>query len=318
MIASENNATASFLCVTNRNSIVNFVVTFFALPFHILMLKILVKDIRLPNSRHKFMLFLSVADALNISTVFLINVVIKALNVTAYSFSCHILGCINLFAAVSTLVLSSLATVALSVERKIVCMHFPISHRLLSQKRTHFVLCSFLSVGLLLAVIATALDGTQHTDIKIAEMFSFQIISASVIMPTAVVITAIHFRLFFFSRARIGVIPSASDSRHTTATRIRKKQLKIAFFASIVAIVYTLCMVPMALIFLLEGIPVLDNHESVKISIINLAMVNSFANPFVYCIGLAQTRKLFIANVKQIFNAMKSSVNLFMPGGKSM
>ena len=108
-----------------------------------------------------------------------------------------------------------------------------------SRQRTAILLSSFWAVGLALAIITTALADEKITETLVTELTTFQVIAASLILPSAVIITVIQLRLFLFSRSRIAAMLSAKDSNSTTdGTGFKTRQLRIAFIAGIVSLAY--------------------------------------------------------------------------------
>ena len=295
------NTTMHFDCVPKSSGTMSIIVTFLALPFHILMVKILWRDIQLPTPRDRIMLSLSVSDLLQILAIFFTAAVMQSFELTTESATCRILRDIALFTSTLTLTVSSLVIITLSIERKTICMDYLKFHKMFSRQRTAILLSSFWAVGLALAIITAALADEKITETLVTELTTFQVIAASLILPSAVIITVIQLQLFLFSRSRIAAMLSAKDSNSTTdGTGFKTRQLRIAFIAGIVSLAYTVCMVPLAAVGFLQVTQLVHTRASVKAGIICLSLANNLLDPFIYGIGIRRTRKILLRNIRSV------------------
>ena len=296
-----SNKTIFYLCIPQSGATTSIALTLLALPFHILMMKILAKDVELSKPRHQIMFCLSVADALQIFSISSVTMVMKAFDLTTESGTCHILRDITIFTGSLTVIVTSLTLVTLAVERMIVCMYFLKYHIYFTRQRTTKVLVSYWVVGIVLGAAAAATNDKQRAETIANETASFQIISVLFILPPAIILTIIQARLFLFSKSRFNrVVPANMGSGRTELPDFKKKQIRIAFVAGVVSVAYIVCMVPIAMAYLIELVGVTGNTPSVKAALISLAMANTLADPFIYGFGMLQTRQLLIRKIKNI------------------
>lgn len=100
MVSSTNHSTIHYSCVNERGGTIALIIISLALPFHALIVKILLKDISLSVQRHTIMLSLAVSDSLQIIVLLSANLAIKVFNLTTQSFTCHVVRIIGIFFAV--------------------------------------------------------------------------------------------------------------------------------------------------------------------------------------------------------------------------
>ena len=74
---ADKNDTIGYICVPQSTGNSAIILQFIALPFHLLMMKILVKDLRLALPRHKITFSLSLSDCLLISVISLSAVIME-------------------------------------------------------------------------------------------------------------------------------------------------------------------------------------------------------------------------------------------------
>ena len=260
------------------------------------------KDIGLTLPHHRIMFALTISDAVQIFSASVISSIAMGTQSTTDSVTCRILRDIIVFTSSLTVVVSSLALITFAVERMIICMHFLKYRRLFQRTRVTRLLRSYWVVGMILAAIATATNDARKTETSVNETTSFQIICAMIVIPSALIITVIYFRIFLFSRERIiRVVPSSVSSKLKDIATFKGKQFRIASVAGVVCMSYVICMVPMAINFFLELIGATDNNPSLKKILVSFAMVNTLTDPIIYGFGMVQTRRILIRKVKTIF-----------------
>jgi len=298
----ENKTILLSSCFPNSSGSAVIILSSLALPFHVLLIKLLVKDIGLALPRHQIMLTLSISDALQMFSGASLTVVGMALQLTTESHNCGLLRNITVFTSSLTVVVSSLAVVTFAVERMIICMHFLKYRRTFKKTRTTKLLCGYWFFGTVIAVTAALTNDARKAETSINETTSFQIVCASVILPSAGIIIFIYSRIFVFSRKKFTqVAPSPDNSKLRTVRTFKQKQLQIAYVAGIVCIAYVVCTVPMSMAFLLELTNLIENRPNAKKVLISMAMLNTIADPFIYGLGMIQTRKMLIRIMKRIF-----------------
>ena len=296
------NATIYYMCAPNVSGTAALVVSLLALPFHILIIKIIMKDIGLSLPHHRIVLTLTISDAVQIFSASFVSSIANILQSTTESVTCRILRDSIVFTGSLTIVVSSLALTTFAVERMIICMHFLKYRRIFQRTRVTRLLRSYWLVGMILAAIAAATNDARKTETSVNETTSFQIICSLIVIPSALIITVIYFRIFLFSRGKIvRVVPNSIGSKLRDITTFKKKQFRIASVAGVVCMSYVICMVPMAINFFLELIGATDNNPSLKNILISFALVNTLTDPIIYGFGMVQTRRILIRTVKKIF-----------------
>ena len=298
----ESNKTVHYMCIPNSSGTAAVVVSLLALPIHILILKILVKDIGLSLPHHQIIYTLTLSDALQMFSASGISATVLVFQITTESVTCRILRDAIVFTTSLTVVVSTLALITFAIERMIICVHFLKYRRLFRRTRVKRLLRSYWLVGMIMAGIATVTNDARKTETSVSEATSFQIICSLIILPSALIITVIYFRIYLFCRENvIRVTPNPVGSSLRDITTFNKKQIRIAAVAGIVCLSYFVFMVPMAINFFLELTGVIDNNPSTKVVFICFLMFNTLADPIIYGFGMAQTRHILIRMVKRIF-----------------
>ena len=297
----ERNGTVYYSCAPKSSSTTSIVISLLALPFHILLVKILITDVGLSLPHHLIMLSLTISDALQIFGVASISSIAMALQLTTESPVCGIVRDISVFISSLTVVVSSLVLITFGFERMIICIRFLKYRKLFRRSRITKLLSSYWLIAVIIAAIATVTNDAQKTETSVNESTSFQIICTLIILPSALIITFIYIRIFLFSRERrISVIPSPVISNVPSTKIFKKKQIWIAVVSGIVCVAYVGCMVPIAITYFLELTGLINNRPYEKTIIISIVMVNNFADPFIYGFGMTQTRQILIRMVKNI------------------
>ena len=297
----ENSTTIYYSCTPKTSGSVAIIVSFLALPFHILLVRVLVKDVGLLLPHHQIVFILTASDALQIFAASCLSSVGMALQLTTKSVTCGLLRDVTIFTSTLTVVVSSLAVATFAIERMVICMHFLKYRRLFKRTRITKLLCSYWLFGAIIAVIAAIKNDARKTETAAIEATSFQIVCVSIILPSATIIIFIYSRIFLFSRERIlQVAPSSESSKLRTIAAFKTKQIRIALIASIVCIAYVVCMVPMSITFFLELTDLIDNRPDIKKILVSIAMLNTLADPFIYGFGMIQTRQTLLRIARSI------------------
>ena len=309
MAVSWHNATVYYDCIPDGTENLPMVMAMIAVPFHIWMLKILSKDIQLPMPRDRIMLCLSISDVLQVLVSFVASFPMKASALTTRSFACRILRDVLLFFTTLTVAVSSFTIVALSVERMTICMYYLKFQRLFSKRRTTILIRCVWSVGLVMA-FSTSISlyvpkEKGRTETLLSESIALQLMTWMVIFPSAAIVSIIQVRIFFFSRSRLrslNVMPATESSRNVPD--FRRRQMRIAFIAGIVAVAYIVCMMPFATVMFMATTRKMVIKPATEASILSLAMVNTIIDPFIYGIGMAHTRRILVKNIRNILSAL--------------
>ena len=299
----QNNSLPIQNCISADTA--NFVITItvLTLPFHFLMIKVLIRDLRLNLPRHNIMLCLTVSDALQIFLIFSSTTTMHILKATKDSAECDISGSIRYFILAMTLIVSSLSIIALSVERYVACIHSFHLHQIFTKGRMARGISCIWIIGLIGGTATVALAATNLKVMGLRYDYGLKIITVMFISPTSILISIIQYRLLAFSRKKLArVIPGTTFGAEAEMSDFRRKEIKVAFVASIVAIAYISCMFPMACLSLYELIYGNISSASLKAVFMKLMFFNNFADPFIYGIGVVDARKAIVRNLKKIRN----------------
>ena len=296
-----NNSIHIQTCIPS--SVANFVsgVTVITLPFHVLIIKVLIVDLRLALPRHNTMLCLSVSDALQVFMLFLSMAIPNIFSFSRASVGCDISRNILYFTLALTLVVSSLSTIALSVERYVACIHSFHLHRIFTRERMMYGAVLVWTLGLICGAVTVTLTLTAKMGLSISENDFMKTITVLFIIPTSILICIIQCRLLIFSRKKLAQVANGAQfGCEAEIADFRKKQVKVAFVASIVVVAYIVCMLPMGCLSLYELIFGSISNYSLKSTLEKLLMVNNFADPFIYGIGTVDARRASLKSLKKM------------------
>ena len=157
------------------------------------------------------------------------------------------------------------------------------------------------TIGVICGAVAVMLAGLDWKKMSENVSFFMRIIAVIFIIPTSITITIIQYRLLAFSRKKLArVRPESMFGSEAEIADMRKKQIKVAFVASIVATAYIVCMFPMGCLSLYELVFGSVPYSSWKALVERLILVNNFADPFIYGIGIVDARKAVVRNLKRM------------------
>ena len=298
------NTTHIYECISK--SIGNFIVTIslFALPFHILMIKVLISDLHLNLPRYKILLCLSISDAMQIFVTSFCVTIARVFSLTTGSSLCHISRKILLFNISVTITISSLATAGLSLERYVACIHSFRLHYMFTRKRILFCTLCGLLIGIAFGSTTITVKDITRQQFVVDDNQAMKILAVVVVLPTTILISAVQYRLFVFSRKMLATVgPGTIHGRKTEAADYRWRQIKVTFVASIVAITYMVCMFPLSCLSIHELVSCSNSYSLVHYTVRVLAVANNFINPYVYGFGIADLRKALLKKVKSSINA---------------
>ena len=295
-----HTSTDTQACISGTSGTFLMVLIVFALPFHAFIIKILAIDFQFDLVRHKILLSLSISDMTMLVGMFITALINKAATVAIESSGCVVYRAFTIFIATSTLAVSSVSIIALSVERYIACVHSFSLHRILTESRSRYWSIFTWILGALTGVLAAS---TNHYDgaLIIPNYSATQCIYLIFVIPVSVVATVIQVCLFIFSWKKINPISQAGAfGKQLELADLRKKQIKVAVMAGIVAFVFVACMIPLAVVFIYElarGSLVSDSTRGICIS---LSFTNGLVDPFIYGLGIADTREKIFRDLKRL------------------
>ena len=297
------NSTNSFNCIEASNGISGLTMIFVILPFHFLMIKVLLIDLRLALPRHIMTLSLSMSDVLQIGIIFTCIAVIKIFNLGTASGECHILRMILYFNLPVSLAVSSLSLIALSVERYVACIHCFRLHEIFTRKRTILCISFVWIVSVIGGMILVSLMKSSDELISLNGNKLIKALLVIIVFPTTFLLGGIQYRLWTFSRSKLWrVNPGTMIGSDLEMADMRKKHMKISFVASIVVLVYMVSMLPIGCLSLVELINGNISSSNFRTILGGLSFVNNFADPYIYGFGTVDTRKAILKNLRKMKN----------------
>ena len=306
---ADKNNTNIYICVPQQIGNTTIILQCLALPFHLLIIKILAKDLRLALPRHKIMFSLSLSDCALIFVTFFNSVLMRALRLTTESMACQIMRQIVLFTVTLSMVVSGMTIIVMSIERYIACVHSFQLHKIMTKETVLFVLCVSWIIGAFCGITAVATNKAMWAEVAVADTFVLKVTTIISSFSTSIVITIIQIRLLIFSRSKLVRDRPPNDfGTQAELADFRKKQIKVAFVACIVAAAYVVCMLPLAVLYFCELVDGTPRPASLKTGLLALSLANTLADPFIYGIGTVDTRKLILKDLKKIKNAVSNCV----------
>ena len=283
------------------NSVI--ILTLIILPFHILLIKVLLVDLRLALPRHMITLCLSISDTSQILMAFLCLVAVQIFSLTAESEGCYVVRCVLCFSLAMTIAATSLSLILLSVERYVACIHCFHLHQIFTRERTTFGISCIWVIGAICGAVAAAAARKSQKKLTLDENLFLKILLLIFAIPTSCILLLVQYRLFSFSWAKLRrVRPGTMIGSELEMADLRKKQVKISFIASIVVILYVISMFPAGCLSLIELVN--ENILSAEVQGIlrGLTFLNNFADPYIYGLGIVDTRKAVIKNLRKMRN----------------
>ena len=294
-----NSGTSYHTCIDEGSGTPLIVIMIIAMPFHAFIIKILAMDFQFDLARHRILFSLSISDAMMLFGMFISAVINKAATFTTESTSCVAYRGFTIFIACSTLTVSSVSIIALSVERYIACVLSFRLHNTFTESRIRTFSIFQLIFGCLIGFLA-ALTNRYDSAIMISNYSSTQYVYIIFTIPTSVATTIIQVRLFILSWKKMNQVNPRAFREQLELADFRKRQFKVAFMAGVVAFAFVICTIPLAVIFLYEllsGATVPLSYRSVCIS---LSCSNGLVDPFIYGLGMADTRQKIAKELKKL------------------
>ena len=298
---AHHNISQSKDCVATTFFQFNIAVGFIILPFHFLMIKVMIIDLRLALPRHLIVFCLSISDTLQSFVPFFTSVVGKMFSFTMESDGCLITFDLLYFALTATLVVSSVSIIVLSFERYVACIHSFRLHEIFTRERMVYGLTFLWISGMIFGTVAVVLGRVDKLTVILDADRFMMIVNVMLVFPTSIVISVIQCRLLIFSRKKLmRVGDTGMFGREAESADMKKKQIKIAFVACIIAIAYIMCMFPLAVLSLYELIYGRIPARSVPVMLRALALLNNLADPYIYGFGVVDSRKAIAKNFRRL------------------
>ena len=270
-----------------------------ALPMHLLMAKILYKDCQLALPRHKIMLSLTISDALQIFVVFVTIIFESLISGTKHEeAACKYIKRTRAIFIPLTFFVSSVNIISLCIERYISCIHSLYVYHIMTAKRVVSVLIAEWMIGTVIGAVTLYLN--VYKGLEKTESSAIMYASVLIAFPSAAIIIVIQLRLFYFSRKVAKVKPGPASGNQPELVDFRRRQVKVTFVASIVAIAYIVCMFPLTITNAWEWHHGERKNGPWKSAFYFLASLNTMCDPLIYGLGIGETRKMIWKNIKQI------------------
>ena len=302
----KSNITEELSCNNNFFSYVAaLVLLLLALPFHLLIMKILALNFRFENPRHVILFCLSASDSLQVAFVCLAMIIFQTETMELGSQPCTTLRRTIIYFASLTFIVSSFSLVALSVERYIACFHGFYIHEWLANRRTVPALVAFWICGIIVSGIVCFSGSRDKDPVIFASSDYFQAMFVSITFPVSIVLITVQSLLFYLSRKKLmAVQPSvAVSSSNRDESFAKKKQFKLAMVAGMVVLSYLMCTLPGACVILANQYIEPERRKIFRgLLSASLGMLNTLLNPFIYGLGMLDTRKAISRELRKIKN----------------
>ncbi len=297
---SANKTLIEYQCVRKDPVTLSCMLALVGLPINFLLFKILISNFRLRLPRHKILLSLTISDCSQISLVAFIQLIALLSDLKTVDTSCQILRKFVEFVAILTVVTSSGSIIALSVERYVACIHCFRLYEIVSHRRVVRALC----VVWLFGIGGALADKKRYQSNLTPNILPLSritcVLYGSVIMFSTAILAYTQINLYLVARRLIRVHPGGSFGSHAEANDLRRSQLKASIAASAVVVLYVVCMCPLAIYMLVMALEELDSQSNVRLGCIFLAQINTFFDPFVYGLGMEDTRKSMKRELKKV------------------
>ena len=119
-------------------------------------------------------------------------------------------------------------------------------------------------------------------------------------LVTTLVLIMVQARLYKLSRTKLKVVPHNMFGAQKEKDDLTRKQLKLGFAASIVIVMYVVCMLPMACLSVYSKVYPKSDVSSIRKVLVFFTLVNTFIDSFVYGLGMADMRQGIKGEVKKL------------------
>ena len=273
-------------------------------PLHLLIVRVLIVRFRLALPRHKILLCLLVSDDLQILGITLITFIGLGLQPTVISQSCQILRQVIEVIAAQTHCASTGFILLLAIERYIACIYSLRFYAIITPTRANNAVVCVCVISILFGLLALHPNAPNYSQSLYGSNPRSLWLYITTVVVSSIFLTVIQGSLYRLSRKKLKVVPQNMFGTQKEKYDSKRRQLKLSFAASIVVIMYVVCMLPMAC----SSAYIFFNpkRELVKVTgiAVFLTMLNTFADPFVYGFGMADMRQ----GIKREFKQLKQRV----------
>ena len=276
-----------------------------ATPFHILIMKVLIQRFRLSMPRHTILLWLSISDNFQILSATLHFAAGQAINPSIISLTCQVLRHMVEVLGVMGHCASSGCIIALSVERYIACVYSLRLHALVTSERVTRALISIVVISIVLGLLVIHPQTPNYSTEVISNGKRILLVFIITVYLSSVILTIIQFHLYRISRSKLRVTPHhITHGAQKEGQDLTRRQINLGIAASVVVVMYIACMFPIACLFAYTLVHHGKEVGGIRAYLLALAILNTFADPFVYGFGMADVRK----GIKKEFSKLKKCV----------
>ncbi len=300
---SKNDTVIAYECARKEPTLFAVVLAVIALPIQIVLSKILIQRFRLRLPRHKILLSLTVSDSIQVIFVAFLQLLGLILQLEASSTGCQVIRKLVELVVISTIVWASGSIVALSIERYVACVHCFRFHEIITDKFVNRYLCCLWAIGLLAGFVDEQRYEPNSTLVALPLTKTFGIIYSVTVLSSSAILAFVQIRLYLISKKKNKTHPGVIFGRAAEVNDLRKRQLKISIVASAVVVLYVVCMCPLAFYSILYGFDhYTDVGSAFRLASLLVASANTFMDPFVYGLGMGDTRQAMKKELKKIQN----------------
>ncbi len=303
-----NSTLTTSQCLLKESIDVTLVLALLGLPVNFLLFKALMGALRLELPRHKILLSLTVSDCFQISVSAVIQQIMRVSGIEMTSVACQVLRRVVGVITGVTIMASSGSIVALSVERYFACVHCYRAHEIVSDKRVVRALFGIWGFGLICSLLDKQSYRFDFSSTVYQPAMVSRVIFAGIVLTSTAILLYVQVRLYQVSRRLMRVNPGVGGASVPVedANNLRRDQMRVAIAASAVIVMYVVCMCPLAFYFMLfDVLEKTKEHETIGFICYLLALLNTFADPFVYGFGMSDTRQA----IKRELRKFKTFVN---------
>ncbi len=314
MNKSTNSTAVPHDCISEslRTSSIIFAIIDF--PIYVFVFRVLIIRLQLRMPRHKLLLSLAVSDSMRIVLLALLQLLGSLLHLKAPSMTCQVIRKSCEVILDMTLITESGSILLLSVERYIACAHCFRLQEIITDGLVKKQLCFIWAFGLVGAFIDPKRYELNLKPDAIPLTKAFNILYATTVIACSLIMIFVQARLYLlaYKRSKVRVQPAGNFGQHAEASDLRRTRFKSSLIASAIVVLYMVCMCPLAFYIVANGFAESSNMSDVRAVVSILVEVNTFVNPFVYTLGMSDTRQALQQELRKIKSFFKSLLPLKM------
>ena len=196
------NTTMVQSCKTQKTPFVPLIFIFLVFPFHVLMMKILAKNLHFALPRHSILFSLCLSDGIQLFLSIVIGGIHAGSAISEEGITCQFVKGTMVFVTIFTLCITCGAIISLSIERYVACIHSFRLYQIFTESRVRYWSIFAWIMAAALAIISLVARENYHLTEPITDS-SVRIISVVLIFPTSLIVTIIQVRLYLFTRKKL-------------------------------------------------------------------------------------------------------------------